>query len=340
MKMSWVEPELAGMPSGHEADHRPDAYWEGEQLILRASSLGGCSKAIIAAGMGLAAEAPPAKIRGAWAESAALESEVIAKGLDWAWAELGVKFKLLDPKVGTDRAGHPLKPMEGQWGFDMPVGENVRLRGHVDGIGASYMKRNDAEDLKMVVIEAKAFGDDYWGKWKDTEFESFPSYELQWTAYRMASELPGLYVVGHKRDGKIIEVDVGLWERPVPTHAAGKLLGRAKIIANRIKADNLPDECDISQWPCPMWYLHAEEEQLDDLDPEVEGLAEEYRQLQLLIKADQDRLKVLKQLLIDKVGMRKGKAGKWRVNVYASEYPEKTRTTKAYTATTVRIEEL
>lgn len=343
---TWVEPELPGMPPHDGADHRPDCYREGDKTIVRASRLGGCTRALIAAGMGLGAEAPPAKIRGAWEESAALEGEVIARGLDWAKEGMKLQTKLLNPSTRTDAAGHPLKAMGGQWGFDVAVGYNTFVRGHVDGVAAVYARHlTESPDVSHVVVEAKAFGDDYYRKWLDGGFESFPEYEAQWDLYRYASGLPGLYVVGHKsKDGKTItEVDV-LWDPdPVDVNRITSLLGKARLVAMAVEKGELPETCDARMWPCPFWYLHAEDEELEEIDDDggfLTLLVENYKTMLDHRKEMEEEIRFTKAKIVEMVGMKKGRVGGYKVNVYASEHPASTREVKAYTSTTVKVEEL
>jgi hypothetical protein len=337
--VSWVEPELTGMPPSHEADHRPDAYMENGRLVLRASSLGGCTKSLIAAGMGLQAEQPPAKIKGAWEESAALEGEVIARGLDWLHDVHRLKAKLLNPNTRTDNAGHVFKPVGGQWAFDLLVGQGVMIRGHIDGLAASYERHTSSPDMPRFVIEAKAFGDEYWKKWLDKGFDAFPEYEAQWAMYRHAGGLPGLYVVGHKENGKITEVDCFVDEESINRDLIIELLRKAKYVAAEVEADALPETCDVKMWPCPMWWLHEDDEWEKDDDPELENMVADYKATMIDHKTTQDYLKELKAAIAERVGAKKVKAGKWKVHVYHSEYPATTREVKAYSTTTVKVEE-
>lgn len=340
--LTWVEPELPGMPHTDVADHRPDCYREGDKIIVRASRLGGCTKALIAAGLDLWADQPPAKIKGAWAESAALEGEVIARGLAWAHEGMKLQTKLLNPRVGTDAAGHPLRAMEGQWGFNLAVGYNTFVRGHVDGIAQVYARHaTESPDVKYFVVEAKAFGDDYYKKWLDGGFESFPEYEAQWDLYRYASGLPGLYVVGHKQGGKIVDVDC-LWDPdPVDETRITGLLGRARLVSLAVEKGELPEKCDVRMWPCPFWAMHEEAEELDEIeDTLIVAMIESYRELLDQKKALDEEIKFAKTQIVEQVGMRKARAGGYKINIYTSEHQEQTRTVKAYTSTTVKVEQL
>ncbi len=346
---AWVEPELPDMPQavvGHEPDHRPNVYQDGSRLVFRASSLGHCDKSLIAAGLGEEGSEPPASIRGKWDESQGLEAEVIRQGLEWAHEVLGMKAKLLQPNIRADAAGlGNLKPMGGQWGFDLTLPSDVAIRGHLDGAALVYeSKEGWSPGAKRFVIEAKAYGDDYWDAYRNNpDSPKFVDNWVQWDLYRYMSGLPGLYIVGHKQKGKIIDVSCKWHEYPVNEQRITDLAMRAMALTKQIRAGELPETCSRTMWPCPFWWMHegVEVEQLDEIeDAELEQMLTNYAEWQVLLKNAQTETKDLKQAIAERVGSKKAKVGKWRVNVYHSEYPAKTVERKAYSSTTVKVEAL
>lgn len=337
---AWVEPELSlGIPTSHEPDHRPDVYVEGEMVIIRASSLGRCTKSLIAQGLGMDREPPPAKIVGAMEESAGLEAEV----LDWARRMVGPKTKYRTVPVKEGEGGGikgTIRPHGGQWEMNWQIGSGCIVRGHLDELVSIYTQTSGGY-LGKAFIEAKAFGDSYWSKWTKQQWEAFTSYAWQFSCYGHGLQLPGWMVVAHKQDRKITQGQM-LWvpqeEMPV---SRGTIIARALKIARAVREERMPETCDQQDWPCPTWYLHdTEQEDLTEIDdPELIDMVSEYLELKRHAEEVGVRMDEIKAAMFLQMKPGKYRAGKHRMVLSVAEMPAQTREVKAHTRRTMKVEE-
>lgn len=341
-----VEPELPGISGdqGHVADHRPDCYVEGEKIVIRASSIGSCTRRLIGQGLGMDGEAPPAKIVGKWNESAALEDAVLAAGKKAIEEGTRCRYKRLEVTELTAPGGiaSPMRPYQGQWEFDWEIGERAVLRGHLDELVSIYEQERGGY-LGKAFIEAKAFGDSYWEKWLKSGWDAFPGYAWQFSACSHALGLPGWMVVAHKIDGEIAEVDVRWVEQGDTPVRRGQLMARVVGVAGAVARGEMPDACDQKDWPCPLWYLHedVQEELVEVEDPAIVEVAREYLGLKDDAAKIKSRMDEIRGLLFEE--LEKGvkyNAGGVRVLLSEAVMEEQTRTVKAHTRKTLKVEEV
>lgn len=337
-----IEPELPGMPEAptrHVADHRPDVYLEGDTVVIRASSLGRCTKSLVAQGLGMDREPPPAKIVNAMEESADLEPEVLA----WARRMVGpkTKYRTVPPREGeAGGVRGAVRPHQGQWELNWQIGGGCVVRGHMDELVSIYTQVSGGY-LGKAFIEGKAFGDSYWSKWKKHQWEGFSDYAWQFSIYGHGLQLPGWMVVTHKQDGKIQEGEM-LWvpveDMPI---SRGTIIARALKIARAVREEKMPETCDRNDWPCPTWYLHDEtQEELEEIeDDEVVGLVAEYRELKAQAGEVGSRMDEIKAEIFLRMKPGKYKAGANRVVLSVAEMPAQTREVKAHTRRTLKVED-
>lgn len=337
---TWVEPELPDM-GGHTADHRPDAYWEDDLLIVRASALGSCEKSLIGQAMGMDRDAPPAKIVEKWDESASFEDELVLAAIKWIETEHCMSVRLASPRIGTDRGKFTgLANMGGQWGFTRRIGGKVGLRGHLDGAAIPYTWMKGMPRPSPFGIEVKALGPTYWDAYiNGKQNDLLDTYHTQVMAYMWVTRMPFVFTVGQKVDGEIKDIrHTILWPEQVAEFVApivSKMLRVWQFVTN----NELPD-CDETMWPCPLWYLHEKQaEQIEEVDdPELRSMIWEYQEMKADMEERKETIAELKEGIIQRMGRGKKKVGEYVVNIFSSEYPEKQVTRKAYSTTTVKIE--
>lgn len=206
------------------ADHRPDAYQEGARLVVRASSLGGCLRALVASRMGMQPVDPGETAKRAMAEGVIHEPHVLRHLTSLGWditdAQREVELSI--------------------------AGGLVVIRGHLDGIGSS-----PAGERR--VVEAKALGRDRFTRWQHDGFSApeFRTYAYQLSVYMAATGLPGLFAVKNRDTG---EVDIALVDvSPIPP---AELKARAIRV---LRATALP-ACDPVRWGCGFFYLHEQKD--------------------------------------------------------------------------------
>jgi hypothetical protein len=262
---SWGDdPEQAYMD-------RPPAYVDDDgDVCYRASALGLCDKALAAIRLGTIPAAPPPKMQRVFDEGHRLEQDVLAGGLGAlveGESERQYRFKF-PVKLGTRTVY-----------ITCTADEVIAGAVYIDGKGNFAA----ASESSYLVREAKAFGDDYWGKWKKAKaagngFDAFPGYAAQVSVQMYAAEhefgqLPVLeFVVGLKgpgrgEDGKpdaslpreIVGWDSTLVTEPPVKMSALKLkLMRVEKLVQAVEAGGeLPASCELT-YPCPVYFLHGD----------------------------------------------------------------------------------
>lgn len=240
----------------------PIAYTEGKKTVIRASAIGGCTKALVAARMGYQGVSPPGWLQGKFDESSELEWEVGER------AQESIGYPVMRPEESR-----------GAGLVEWSVGKNIVVRGHVDGwvaVGWPYQ-----------VFEAKALGKDLFGKWKSKGMEAFPYYAAQLTVYMKALETGAYFVVLNKDTG---EVDWEFFEKEEYPYSLGELRVKALAVA---KEEDLPEVCDVDMGiVCPFPYLHTNgDEEGEEMWDKLRTLAEEYHEVREKAKWYEERKK-------------------------------------------------
>lgn len=236
-------------------DKRPDVYFEGDHLIIRASSFGRCIGSLTRCGAGLTPEATPQSMLDRWAQGVVGEPQILAMVSRKGWKLLGPADKDMQ---------------QWQWGEDnqpqleLRVGKVV-IRCHPDGIGQCYIGRaetggawTDHGDLIYIpefnktgdrrVVEAKLLR-------PSMDHHTFAPYKWQMSIEMAASGLPGLWAIGQKDDnGKLVEGPEGvqLEAVDVPDYSLLDIKRRALLIYRAVREGEFL-ECDARDFPCGYW---------------------------------------------------------------------------------------
>lgn len=253
-------------------DHRPNVYWDKTigKYVYRASALGGCTKALTMTRRGMEGASTPQKIQDAYDEGIAMENVIIARFREeYGFTELS----------STDLLQYgAIHPTTRQLECEISVGKKAVVRVHPDGVVQSYstdeaLRRLGVEVGDRFVLEVKKFSKATYAKWKNHGFDGFPYYDWQFSIERMATKLPGVYVIGvmqdkddnpHKEGSKEAElweptidfIDVKFYRDP-PRKSLRDVVQRVMAIENT--AENLeagegeePD-CEFKMYPCPFY---------------------------------------------------------------------------------------
>ena len=263
------------------SDNRPSVYVEGNRTVFRASALGGCLRALVAARLGY--EPLP------FDEAAELR---MGEG------------NLHEPVIVQWLEGEGWTVTDQQKEIELTVGDLV-VRGHIDG--------NARLTGPTRLLEIKAMGQEPFKRWVTDRFESNQRYAWQVSTYMHALGLPGLFVVKNRNSGAVdvFELD----EPPIPLAKIKARVAQVEAIARR---GDFP-ECDTEYtWNCPYRFLH---DQHDAAGPvvvagdEVDALAAAYDRARTQA-AQADTVKKLSRDRLAEAVRDRGKVrtGQWSVS--------------------------
>ncbi len=292
-------------------DDRPIVYQEGKISVYRASSIGSCLTALVAA------KAGHTEARSEYAETILMNA-----------AKEGNLHE--DSIIDTLKEEHGWRVWGGQDEVEFQIIPRVIIRGHIDGICLPKGARKER------LLEVKTMSRDRFKKWMglgETPRErllsdEFRKYGWQISAYMHSFGMSAMYVVKNRDSGKL---DIGEVKTPPVTV---KEIRKHVIEAERWGLNGDIPDCPASggeKFFCPFPYLHnggefgAEPD--DEQDPIedaqlalISGMAEVYhdlaRQVSLMKPYDSER-KDLGQKIIEAMGGKKGRdyvvAGKFKV---------------------------
>lgn len=243
----WEDPTRGGIvrPADRPAVWlAPDGVWE-----YRASEFGSCIRAMVCARRGMQGEPSPERLQKAFQEGHDNEPRILS--------------------MAEDSYGIGIGEYQKGGAINLP-GKPARVWGHADGITVvteefdSHWSLYDLEIGAGVLVEAKAFGPDYYKKFRKGGLRAFPGYSWQMSTLMIALGLPyGLFVVGQKDDGGVVQ---GVTAEIV----VGPPMSKGAILAKMLKVEKLAEDgelpaCDIDQYPCPFYPWHEEKADGDEL---------------------------------------------------------------------------
>lgn len=241
----------------------PSVYMDGDVMVVRASALGSCVRALSAYGR---------------------YEEVIPIKREQLLERTAQEGHLHEPTVieYLVEQGHDVVGSQGI--ITLPIVRNrIEVRGHIDGM-----------ILGWGPVEVKTMSKSRFDDYQRHGLNKFVKYQWQVSAYMYAAanefsiisdDVKALYAVKRRDDGLIDVKEID--HPPISFQDIRKKL--VQVLQHR-KAKTLPG-CDISsseQFWCPFPYLHEEEVVDMDLPDEavlaIEELAREYDMLRLIQK--------------------------------------------------------
>lgn len=236
-------------------------------VVYSASSIGYCTAALYYDRMGVTHEPPPAAIQQAWTEGHDNEARIIAKledqkvwvARDKQWlTDDGWSFGEYDQSRNQDYSD--------QVRVEKRVGAGTVIRAHLDGIATIEAYPPGYIDDEVIyaaieaaqgraIIEAKAFGDSYFTKWKSGGLAAFPVYEWQVSVQMHASGLPCIFVVGKKNKAGVVDfVDHKLIL--TPPISWGKIAAKIAKVEKAVAERQVPTCEEPLMYPCPFYPMH------------------------------------------------------------------------------------
>ena len=259
-------------------------YWDGDTMVIRASALGGCTRAMAALAAGFDKMEAPDSMQRRFDDGHLHEESILA--------EMGAK-------TGLTIEGH-------QDTVVLKIKPGLEVRGHVDGTCHDGTSKG--------VAEAKAFSDLMFKKYQSQGLATLEGYQYQLTVYMLGLGATfAIYGVKNKNSGL---VDVMRIDATPKTKA--EVVKRALEIQKVVLAarDHNPPAvemtCDRSQFPCPVFYLHEEKPVAEVLEDEVlKGLVEAYDKAREEAKVAEET----KSRLADEIKMRLATMEKDKVDI-------------------------
>ena len=210
-----------------------------EPRVYRASSLGYSLERLVAPHLGYEAIDPPEYMQKAFDEGNRLEEVVIEKlrAMDWV--------------IGSEQM---------EVGIDVIPGV-AEVVGHIDGI--------TKDSHKPTVLEIKTMNKKSWWDFQQNAWDSksplIEKYKWQASAYMLATGLPHVMVAWNKETGQMA---FGVADEPFFT--ISDIANKLQQAEDAINAGVIPEGC--TDFPCPFFYLHAEKEEPEPADAELDRL--------------------------------------------------------------------
>jgi hypothetical protein len=223
-------------------DDRPIRYTEPMEdgrtrVVYRASSVGGCERAFVAAARGMAKRPHPEWFQDVLDEGTNAEQSIIDMYLESGG----------DMVEGSEQDELELVIMDDE---DVVI----VVRAHADG------RTPDG------VLECKKFRDSTWPRWKSVGCEVNANYPWQVATYLHALHQQGMddavvTMVGGRFDverGEVVEIDLRFYNNPpIPLRAFKQKIARIeRLIEEGFDPTDADVKCEEKQYPCGYWYLH------------------------------------------------------------------------------------
>lgn len=293
--MTDIDGDIASDPD------RPIVYWDDtdNRYVFRASALGQPECRMIHAIRDAARSAPPEDLAKRWADGKRLESTVIDRLRDLGW-------DIIDGEAQTR--------------LSMNIGSRARIDGHIDGVA---VPKSNTVKTGAHVLEVKCLAPSSYEQAQRAGTASLPwGYAEQMAFYMLAMDRPGYWVAGRKNDdGEETGIDELHFEEVVEPPVSKAAL--VKKILGVIKRAEDPtydpaDDCP-GEYGCPYWKLHPTEDTTEEAASgeeaaRIDELAAEWEARDEQIKYETEKLKAVKDELMELLGNRGGvRGGKYRV---------------------------
>lgn len=262
-------------------------------IIYRASELGGCLKAMIAKRLDYPVldqskvkTKAGVELQELYDEGTRLE-EVVLRRLyyDYNWRCVSFQLEL-----------------------DIPILENVIVQGHVDAI-----KQGELVGGKLLpdqrVVEIKSMRPISFNNLVEKGWEApglVQKYKWQFSSYILGARE---YFGNNRIEGVLVAIDsdpditdddarrIHFLPLEQPHYSLADIRARVMMAESWVRRGELPVECDFRSFPCPVFYLHEDEEIEEVSDEVLTQLAIELKEAQRDKKVAEEREKEARRVL-------------------------------------------
>jgi len=172
----------------------------------------------------------------------------------------------------------------------VPILKDVTIVGHLDGIH------------KNEIVEIKSMGKDPFKAWIDKKWDTpgyVQKYKWQVSVYMHSLNMPLKFVV-KCRDNGYVHIE----HLEEPFYSMDDLMARVLEIEKWVRRGELPDECSVSQYPCPFYYLEQQKSLELMEDAVLDDLAVMLEEARVAEKAAKERVRVARVSIEDSLGER------------------------------------
>jgi hypothetical protein len=251
----------------------PIVYEQDGKVIYRASALGGCTKALVAARLGYEASPTPEGMQKTFRAGHDAEEVVKAELRSRGWV------------ISNEQAE-----------VTYSVSGKLRVVGHIDGVGSLPLHDLGVPET-LVGIEIKSQNQEEWDRFGREGWTSgfWSKYRWQISVYALALQIP-FCIVRFNRDDPNVESRLDITQ-DIPFCSPSDIAVRVLDIERQARNGKLPTGCDTSlQFPCPYFRLHEDDREIID-DQQVEDLATIYEGLKRVVaQAERDQEEARKTL--------------------------------------------
>lgn len=197
-----------------------------DKIIYRASALGSCTRALVAARQGYEPIAPP---------EYALKIFEAGSEAERSFLEVSPEYLCRQETVS------------------LPITSKISIMGHIDGM-------HDGR-----VVEIKSQSEDLYAKWTPDSWLTDPmwiKYGWQVSVYMLALKTELELVRINRTSYSHISTHI----IETSSHGLEEIRSRVLLVESLAADDQLPAECDKDDWVCPYRYTHPTLEPEDDPD--------------------------------------------------------------------------
>jgi len=165
--------------------------------------------------------------------------------------------------------------VESQQEVVLDVIGGVQVVGHIDGL------------LDPYVVEVKSMGKDAFDTWKTSLWDTpglVQRYKWQVSVYMLALDRQLKFIVKCRDTGELSTMYV-----EAPFYSKQDVLKRIVEIEKWVRRGELPDECSSVMFPCPYYYLEAQQSLEVTEDGVIDELAKMYSESQVAVKTAERR---------------------------------------------------
>lgn len=229
-------------------DNSPSVQPTTEAIYYRASSLGSCTRRLLASRLRYDAQSPPPQLQAAFDQGHALEPAILYKlAKEEGW--------ILDS---------PQKELELHLGWN-DYEQSLIVRGHVDAMGIPPFA------TKRIPVDAKAFASSTMARFLAEGIEAFPHYSYQQSAYALAAGCDSFCLALYNKGTEQLVVKV-YDTLPISYEEIQEKVFQVEALV----AGGDPTDAPCSNdWGCPYSYLH-DTKQTDSIPDPAIPLLENY----------------------------------------------------------------